>query len=210
MKNVKVLSIVIVVWYLVGIVGFTIPALRPFMQLLTPWGMLMATVLLMVFHEPANVKSWVMFSGIAVAGFLVELLGVNTRLLFGHYEYGVTLGPKLWNTPLVIGLNWLVLIYCVSTLLKPVRHRWYFPLAGALMMVAFDWLMEPVAMDTGMWQWAEGRVPVKNYIDWFVVSGILFLMIRLFKVEFSNRIALLLFIMQGVFFMVLNLLIQLR
>lgn len=200
----------IVVWYLVGIVGFTIPALRPFMQLLTPWGMLMATVLLMVFHEPANVKSWVMFSGIAVAGFLVELLGVNTRLLFGHYEYGVTLGPKLWNTPLVIGLNWLVLIYCVSTLLKPVRHRWYFPLAGALMMVAFDWLMEPVAMDTGMWQWAEGRVPVKNYIDWFVVSGILFLMIRLFKVEFSNRIALLLFIMQGVFFMVLNLLIQLR
>ena len=200
----------IVVWYSVGIVGFIIPLLRPIMQMLTPWGMLMATVLLMIFHEPWERKSWIVFSSIALAGFLVELLGVNTRLLFGHYEYGVTLGPKLWNTPLVIGLNWLVLIYCISTLLNSIRHRWVFPLAGAILMVAFDYLMEPVAMDTDMWQWAGGQVPMKNYIDWFIVSGILFLMIRLLKVEFSNRIAPLLFIMQGVFFLVLNLVIRLR
>lgn len=200
----------IVIWYSVGITGFAIPSLRPVMQLLTPLGMLMAVVFLMVFHEPKSLKSWLMFSGIALTGFLAELIGVNTRLLFGHYEYGVALGPKLWNTPVVIGLNWLVLIYCISTLLNPIRHRWYFPLAGAVIMVTFDYWMEPVAMDTGMWQWPEGQVPVKNYIDWFIVSGILFLMIRLFKVEFSNRIAWLLFIMQGVFFMVLNVLIRLR
>lgn len=210
MKNIRVFSIVIVIWYSVGIAGFNIPGLRPMMQMLTPWGMLMATVLLMVFHEPWERKSGLMFLAIAFAGFLVELIGVHSGLLFGHYEYGVTLGPKLWNTPLVIGLNWLVLVYCISTLLNPIRHRWYFPLAGAILMVAFDWLMEPVAMDTGMWQWANGKVPVKNYIDWFIVSGILFLMIRLFKVEFSNRIAPLLFTMQAVFFLVLNILIRLR
>lgn len=210
MKNVKVFSIVIIVWYLVGMVGFNIPSLRPVMQMLTPWGMLMATVLLMVFHEPWNRNSALFFSTIALTGFFVELIGVNTGLLFGPYEYGVTLGPKLWNTPLVIGLNWLVLIYCISTLLRPISHRWYFPLAGALMMIAFDFLMEPVAMDTDMWQWAKSRVPVKNYIDWFVVSGILFFMIRLLKVEFNNRIAPLLFMMQGVFFLVLNLILRLR
>lgn len=200
----------IVVWYSVGIVGFNIPVLRPIMQMLTPWGMLIATVLLMIYHEPWDRKSGLMFSAIALAGFLVELIGVNSGLLFGHYAYGVTLGPKLWNTPLVIGLNWLVLVYCISTLLSPVRHHWYFPLAGALMMVAFDYLMEPVAMDTDMWQWTEGQVPMKNYIDWLIVSGFLFLMIRLLKVEFRNRIALLLFVMQGVFFLVLNLVIRLK
>lgn len=200
----------IIVWYMVGIIGFTIPALKPMMQLLTSLGMVMATVILMIFHEPAKLKSWLMFSGIALTGFLVELIGVNTGRLFGHYEYGVALGPKLWNTPLVIGLNWLVLIYCVSTLLNPIRRRWYFPLAGALMMVAFDFLMEPVAMDTGMWQWADGMIPVKNYMDWLIVSGLLFLLIRLFKVEFTNRIALLLLMMQAMFFLVLNLFIRLR
>lgn len=200
----------IIVWYMVGIIGFTIPALKPMMQLLTSLGMVMATVILMIFHEPAKLKSWLMFSGIAITGFLVEFIGVNTGRLFGHYEYGVALGPKLWNTPLVIGLNWLVLIYCVSTLLNPIRRRWYFPLAGALMMVAFDFLMEPVAMDTGMWQWADGMIPVKNYMDWLIVSGLLFLLIRLFKVEFTNRIALLLLMMQAMFFLVLNLFIRLR
>ena len=200
----------IIVWYMVGIIGFTIPALKPMMQLLTSLGMVMATVILMIFHEPAKLKSWLMFSGIALTGFLVELIGVNTGRLFGHYEYGVALGPKLWNTPLVIGLNWLVLIYCITTLLNPIRRRWYFPLAGALMMVAFDFLMEPVAMDTGMWQWADGMIPVKNYMDWLIVSGLLFLLIRLFKVEFTNRIALLLLMMQAMFFLVLNLFIRLR
>lgn len=208
MKNVKVFSIVIVIWYLVGMVGFSIPSLRPVMQGLTPWGMLMATVLLMAFHAPWSLKNALIFSTIALTGFLVELIGVNTGWLFGEYEYGVTLGPKVWNTPLVIGLNWLVLIYCLSTLLNPIGHRWYFPWAGALLMVAFDFLMEPVAMDTGMWQWAEGQVPVKNYIDWFLVSAILFSVVRLFKVKFRNPIAPLLLIMQALFFLVLNLLIR--
>lgn len=200
----------IIVWYSVGMVGFNIPFLRPVMQWLTPFGMVMATVLLMAFHEPWDRKSALVFSAIALTGFLVELIGVNTGRLFGDYEYGVTLGPKLWNTPLVIGLNWLVLIYCISTLLNPVRHRWYFPLAGALMMVAFDFLMEPVAMDTDMWQWAEGLVPVKNYTDWFILSALLFAMVRLFKVKFSNPIAPLLLMIQAVFFLVLNLLIRFR
>ena len=205
MKN-RVFTILIVVWYLVGIAGFIIQPLRQLFQQMTPVGMVMAAALLIYFHEPKNLKSWLVFAGIVLVCFVAEMIGVNTHLLFGNYQYGIALGLKLWDTPIVIGLNWLVLIYCISSLTKTIRDQWYFPLAGASAMVAFDWLMEPVATAAGMWIWADGNIPAKNYMDWFLISGLLFLMIRILKVEFNNRFAELLFAMQVVFFLALNIL----
>ncbi|HAH25177.1 MAG TPA: carotenoid biosynthesis protein, partial [Prolixibacteraceae bacterium] len=175
----RILTILMVLWYLGGIVGFLIPATKPLFQLLTPVGMVLATALLLFYHEPKNLKSGLFFAGVIVACFVVELIGVNTQLLFGNYQYGLALGFKLWNTPLVIGLNWLILIYCIALFTKTIRDRWYFPLVGASAMVAFDWVMEPVANATGMWNWEGGTIPLKNYMDWFLVSGFLFLMIRI-------------------------------
>ena len=195
-------------WYLGGIVGFMVPQSKPLFQQLTPLGMVMAAALLMYFHEPKNLKSWLVFSSITLICFVAELIGVNTQLLFGNYQYGPALGFQLWKTPVVIGLNWLVLIYCIAALTKQIRDRWYFPLAGACAMVGFDWLMEPVANATGMWSWAGGNIPLKNYMDWFIISGFLFLMIRILKVEFNNRFAGLLLSLQVVFFLVLNILIR--
>ncbi len=208
LTKVQTAKIAIVLWYLVGIAGFMIRPLQPLFQKLTPFGMVMAATLLMFFHETKDRKSALIFSGIILFGFVIELIGVNTQAIFGFYMYGDSLGPKLWNTPIVIGLNWLVLIYCISSLAKPIRNTWYFPLIGAATMVAFDWLMEPVAIATNMWYWASGLIPDKNYIDWFLVSGVLFLMIRILKVEINNRIAGILFAMQVVFFLALNILIH--
>lgn len=206
--NVRVVKIIIVVWYLVGIAGFLIHPLRPLFQQLTPFGMVTEVILLLYFQEPKNLKNWLFFAGIAIAGFAAELFGVNTQRLFGAYSYGGTLGLKLWKTPLIIGVNWLVLIYCIAALAKSLRDNWYFPLIGAAVMVAFDWLMEPVAIATGMWNWGGQDIPLKNYTDWFLISGFLFLMIRILKIEINNRIAVVLFTMQLVFFLTLNLLIR--
>lgn len=204
----KVAKIIVVIWYLVGIAGFMIRPLAPIFQKLTPYGIVLAAALLLYFHDPKNVKSGLIFSGIAVAGFVVELIGVNTQLIFGFYSYGNSLGPKIWNTPLAIGINWLILIYCISAWAKPIRDTWYFPLVGATMMVTFDWLMEPVAIAIDMWGWACNSIPLKNYTDWFLVSGVLFLIIRILKVEIRNPIANLLFLMQLIFFLSLNLLFR--
>ena len=206
--NEKQARIIIILWYLVGIAGFLIQPLRPFFQQLTPFGMLAAAVLLLYFHQPQSTKSWLIVAGIILIGFSAELIGVNTHWLFGPYEYGSTLGIKLWNTPLVIGFNWMVLVYCISAFTKNIRNHWYFPLVGATVMVVFDWLMEPVATATNMWNWGDYEIPLKNYADWFLISGFLFLMIRILKVEINNRIALILFIMQLVFFLVLNIIFR--
>lgn len=199
--------VVIVLWYLVGIAGFLIRPLRPMFQLLTPFGMLAAAILLLSFQEPKNRKGWIVFAAIALFGFVIEMIGVNTQMFFGNYKYGPALGLKILKTPLAIGINWLVLIYCISALFKKQQNRWFFPLLGALAMVVFDWVMEPVARETGMWSWIE-NISLQNYIDWFLVSALLFALIRILKVEISNRIAGLLLLMQFVFFLVLNLLMR--
>jgi len=207
-SKVNVAKTVIVLWYLVGIVGFMIRPLAPLFQMLTPYGILAAGALLMYFHEPKNLKNWLIFSGIALIGFLIEVIGVNYQLLFGFYKYGNSLGIKLWNTPLAIGINWLILIYCVTSWAKPIRDTWHFPIVGAAVLVTFDWLMEPVAIATDMWGWAFNVIPHKNYIDWFLISGVLILAIRILKVEIRNHIANILFLMQLLFFLALNILFR--
>ena len=208
LENEQLIKILIIIWYLVGIAGFMNRSLHPVFQWLTPFGMVAAAALLLYFHEPKNLKNWLIFSGIILFGFLVELVGVNTQILFGSYKYGSSLGPLIFNTPLVIGLNWLVLVYCITALAGSVRNTWYFPLIGAFAMVIFDWVMEPVAIATDMWTWDSVTIPDKNYIDWFLISGFLFLMMRILKVEIKNRIAGIILLMQFVFFLALNLLMR--
>ena len=41
---------------------------------------------------------------------------------------------------------------------------------GALLASFFDWLMEPIAVKLGYWQWASETIPVYNYICWFLCS----------------------------------------
>ncbi len=203
-NSIRIVRILIVIWYLVGIAGFMNRSLQLYFQMLTPFGIIAAALLLMVFHEPKNLKNGLIFFGIALLGFVVELIGVNTQALFGFYGYGNSLGPKLWNTPFVIGLNWLILIYCISSIAQPIRDSWYFPLIGASAMVVFDWLMEPVAVATDMWSWFGDTIPVKNYLDWFLISGFIFLIFRILKVDIHNRIGGILLLMQVIFFLVLN------
>ena len=195
-----------IIWYTVGIIGFSIKPVRPAFQILTPLGMIVAAFSLMFFHEPKNLKSWLVFGSIVIGTFLAEMIGVNTQLLFGHYEYGPALGFLIWGTPWVIGLNWLALIYCVSSVAKPIRNKWYFPLIGAAALVAFDWIIEPVAIATGMWSWTGGSVPLKNYIDWFLISTFFLFLIRILKIEMNNRVASVILCMLFIFFVVLNIL----
>jgi len=154
---------VLIIWYLVGIAGFLIQPVRPLFQVLTPWGMLMAAIVVIGFHEPVSRSSYLVFASIALLGFIAELIGVNSQLLFGNYSYGKVLGFKVLETPLVIGLNWLVLIYAIAAWLTKFRRYWFFSIIGTGCMVAFDWPLEPVAGATGMVNWEGEQNPNKKH-----------------------------------------------
>ena len=44
----------------------------------------------------------------------LNITGANTGLIFGNYTYGNILGMKVLGVPLIIGLNWFIVMYCAG------------------------------------------------------------------------------------------------
>lgn len=196
--------IFLVIFFTVGILGFSIEATHDLFQKLVPVNLLVSTILLFMFHRKWELWQIFIFAGIAITGFLVEMAGIHTGVLFGSYSYGKALGFKMFSTPLMIGLNWLLLVYCIYAAFPGINTKWYFPLFGAALLVVYDFVMEPVAIATDMWSWQGGTIPLKNYITWFIVAATMILSLQLFRVRYSNRLAGWLLSVQFLFFLILR------
>jgi putative membrane protein len=195
------------------------PFTRTLFILITPLNLLFAAAFLFYGQRPAR---RVIITGtlIALASFLIEAYGVNTGKIFGEYTYGRALGPALLNTPLIIGLNWFLLIYCTNVIsrqlwdLMPVMNPgrlasftkfMFIVVAGSLLMVLYDLFLEPAAMRLDMWSWEGDRVPARNYLAWFIFSALFHSVARMWGEEGINRRALPLFTVQLIFFAVIDL-----
>lgn len=160
-----------------------------------------------------------------IVGFGVEVIGVNTKILFGDYSYGSVLGVKWLRVPLLIGINWFIIIYCCGISLHTLLMKAINKVAldskkppgnltalsviidGATLAVAFDWLMEPVAVKLGFWKWA-GAIPLYNYICWFMVSILLLTFFHFLSFDKQNKFAVNLLLIQGMFFLILRTFLQ--
>ncbi len=197
--------IILIIFYTVGVAGLSLPATKDYIELLTPYTLLMNISLLFVYHKPWTYLHLALFAVIAVTGYLVEVAGVYTGLVFGDYSYGNTLGLQLYSTPLIIGVNWLMLIYFVyhltgtARLSKPVKI-----IAGASLMVAYDIILEPVAIRMNMWEWAGNDIPLQNYLAWFFISIAFLSLLHIFRVRIENKILPGLFAVQAGFIFTLN------
>jgi putative membrane protein len=117
-------------------------------------------------------------AAVIVSSFLIELAGVKTGMIFGAYEYGKTLQPTIMDVPLAIGFAWLGMILSAAALSQHLFASRFagkphgMALAIALLMVIFDFFMEPAAMRLNYWNWQDGAVPLQNYVAWFVLGYI--------------------------------------
>lgn len=201
----------LVIFYTVGVAGMIIPQTRDLFKALVPLNLLMNVFLLLIYHGKIDLRfAWKALL-IYSAGFVVELAGVNTGLIFGSYEYGTTLGPHLFHTPLMIGVNWFMLVYASLVITsKFIEHRYFRILIAAVLMVVYDFALEPSAIDLDMWDWG-GAVPMQNYVAWLVISFVLIWFAdRSRLVNKENKIAVPLFFVQMGFFILLDLWIVIR
>lgn len=201
----KTCSSLIVLFYSVGLLGFLYPPAVPLFKQLVPFHLLLMTVLLIANQVVRNQSFWMFLAVTYVAGFLVELAGTQTGLVFGSYAYGETLGYKIFDTPLMIGVNWILVIYSAGMVLSEleVKNVYAFILLGASSVTLLDFLIEPVAMKYDYWDWAGGVVPIQNYVVWFIFSALLLLIF--YRADFPkiSRSAAILFVVQFLFFLVL-------
>ncbi len=188
--------------HVAGFVGLQWSLTRPLFQALVPFNLLVVGVLLLAFHRDWRQPFVVFAVATAGLGFLAEVVGVATGWVFGTYAYGPTLGWHVARVPVLIGLNWLVLVYCIGTVTRPwVASRWGRVLLGATLMVLLDVLIEPVAIRHDFWHWFGAIVPWHNYAGWWVVSLPMFAMFHFFRFRKGNPLAAPVCLAQTLFFL---------
>jgi uncharacterized membrane protein len=193
--------------YTAGLIGLQLPALRPYFLPLVPFNLITSAAIVLLFHPQWN-RSFVAFCLTALlTGYWIEVAGVQTGKIFGLYQYGPTLGYQALRVPLLIGLNWLTLSYCTGVISAHWKQRWWWQAAlGASLMVLLDFFIEPVAMTFDFWSWQQQRIPLQNYVAWWIISfGVLSLFHGL-NFNKQNRVAIFLYLLQLLFFILHNLL----
>jgi putative membrane protein len=199
----------LIYFYAIGTIGLLFPLTREIFIYLIPYTLMLSFVLLLFFHKPMQLKIGIVFFIIAFAGYFIEVIGVNSGIIFGNYYYEYALGLKILNTPLIIGINWVMLIYCVNILFNKLNiHFVPKALIGACMMLIYDIILEPVAIKLHMWQWENNTVPLQNYLAWFLISFVFLLLIEIANVKPQNPIAKRMLMVQLGFFFLLNIFLR--
>lgn len=194
---------ILLIVHLAGIIGLQ-TAYRELFLALTPINLLLSAALLLFNHQQFN-KHFIVFAiTVFLCGYFIEVVGVRTHVIFGPYWYKDTLGWKLLNVPVVIGVNWLILVYSAGV----ISNKWNANIflksgLGALLLVILDVLIEQNAHKYGFWSWLDGDIPLQNYIAWFIISFIFLLLFHSLHFRKENKLAPVLYIVQLLFFGVL-------
>jgi putative membrane protein len=221
-RKIKWAIAVSLIFHIIGIVGIVWIDQSRFAAM-TPMNLLLSLTLILWSQEKFDFSFFIFFLVAFQTGFFTEYLGVNHQLLFGHYRYEEALGLKFFGVPLMIGVNWFIMVYCsaftaqilldfvsTNTSFKVVVESKFwgevlFVITGALLLMGFDWIMEPVAVKLGFWTWlSDGVIPLNNYRDWFLVSIFLLWILKALKIRIQNQFAHYLLLIQFLFFVFLR------
>ena len=206
----------VLLFHVTGFLGMAFSQDPGFFLRFTPLTLVLTAGLLLWFQPGPRPGFWGFSLSVLLLGFVVEVVGVNTGLFFGHYTYGDTLGFKLFEhgsllgmslsgVPPLIGVNWLVLTYVCGILVR------YLPLGelprivlAAVLMVGFDACLEPVAGRYDFWHWSANVIPFQNFRDWFIFSCILQLLFSRADFPKRNPLAPMVYLTQLLFFFLLG------
>jgi bisanhydrobacterioruberin hydratase len=185
--------------YVSGSIGMV---LKPsFFLPFTPLSLLLTSTVFLLF-QPVNTWRYALaFSGVALLGFLSEWLGVKTGMVFGEYWYGQSLGPKIQGVPVLISLNWALLVTAgLLAVGSVVSHPLITPLLSSLLITGIDYLMEQSAAQLDYWYFKEGIAGLHNYLGWFLVSFLGAILFYNPLHKGNSRIAVYILLLQVLFF----------
>ena len=204
-ESTKISLAVLLILHLVGIVGLLSPYQELFLRA-TGINLLLTAFFLFLHHKDWN-RNFRIFSLLClVVCFTLEVIGVATGDIFGEYFYGNPLGIKLLGVPLIIGVNWVMLIYVVGIIANKISGSTLVKsLSGAALLLLFDFVMEPIAMHYNFWIWEDGMIPTVNYLAWFTISFIFLLIFYKSKFQKKNPLAIPVYLIQFAFFSIINL-----
>lgn len=203
-------KILLGIFFTVGITGMALPVSRETFTSLTPVALLLSIAAVIIFHksqDPAREIFFFLF--VFIAAFIIEAIGVKTGRIFGSYRYETGLGPKIFETPLMIGANWVLLVYCTAVISDRFPVSDFLKIiAGSSLMLAYDLILEQAAPVMLMWSFEDNVIPWRNYASWFLLAVIFHSLLRLSGVRTENRMAPFVLYVQAVFFIILVIILK--
>lgn len=193
----------VLIMYPVGIVGHIIPYTLPLMIFLTPFvllGLGLVAISPSIINKNWKLLAWCLV--VYIITFSLEAIGVATGLIFGEYLYGSTLGFQLFEVPMVIGFNWVLVVLGAVAVGQRIKNKWYvvLPVAGFLAF-GFDLPLEFVAMNLDYWDWALGYPPLHNFAAWVIITIAMAGSFKALKLKLDNDLLLIVYLgIQAVFF----------
>ena len=195
----KYLLYFLILIYVSGAIGFLFNPgfFAPFTPLTLAF-----TCFVFLIHQPLNNLNYTLsFIGLAAVGFVAEVIGVKTGVVFGNYYYGNALGYKVLGVPLVISLNWGLLInigVLVATYLS--KKPLLIATLAAFIITGVDLVIEQVASQMDYWHFSNGIAGIQNYIGWFIISFFTSWLLQKHLVKGDKKIALVFLLLQLFFF----------
>ena len=191
--------------FFVGIIGHIYPPFQKMMIAITPITLLLTGFIVLYFSYKTsenNFLLWVVLTFIIT--FILEVTGVKTGSIFGSYSYGSTLGFKLFEVPLIIGFNWVLVILGSISFSKLITNNVFISsIISAIIAFIFDLILEPIAIKLDYWTWAGVVIPIQNYIAWFSIAFLSALAFNYLKINITSKISMHYLLVQYLFFIVL-------
>jgi putative membrane protein len=198
--------ILLIAMHIAGILGLLLPFSQELFKMLVPFNLLANAAIIIYYQKERNIYYWLVMLLVMLVGFWIEVVGVHTGIVFGIYWYKTTLGYKFLEVPLLIAVNWLIVIFTTSALVAPLRmSKWLKVLLATFLTVGLDVLIEPTAIKLDFWDWQNGIVPLQNYLGWFFTALILHIALVLAPFEKRNPVSAILYVCEFVFFVILRL-----
>ena len=175
---------------IIGSCALFSPLLKSSILLFTPVNLLLIFSLFFYVNNNYSRSFIFLCLQLFLFGFIVEVIGVNTGIIFGEYTYGKTLGLTLFSAPLIMGINWINLSLASFGIISFFTDKKLLLITlSSLLMVFLDYIIEPIAINLDFWSWEYITVPIHNYFGWFFCAIIAQLLIVFSKVKINKKIA---------------------
>ena len=199
--KVNLVIILLFILHFVGGVALSMDSVKSMFLMLTPFNLILTFGLLIWGNKDFSFNFFKVISILFLIGFFVEVIGVYSGLLFGEYHYGKTLGFQFLSVPLIIGVNWVLLVissFAVSSYF--VSNSIFKVVLSSIIMVLLDLMIEPVAIRLDFWHWQAEVIPLQNYLMWFLVAFLMNWILTFNRFKFNVKLGFGLLISQVLFF----------
>ena len=199
--KVNLIIILLFILHFVGGVALSMDSVKSMFLMLTPFNLILTFGLLIWGNKDFSFNFFKVISILFLIGFFVEVIGVYSGLLFGEYHYGKTLGFQFLSVPLIIGVNWVLLVissFAVSSYF--VSNSIFKVVLSSIIMVLLDLMIEPVAIRLDFWHWQAEVIPLQNYLMWFLVAFLMNWILTFNRFKFNVKLGFGLLISQVLFF----------